>query len=325
VKKKIALVFGTRPEAVKLAPVYAALKESSTLEPYMWVTGQHQEMLLQTLASFSLSPDKNLALMTPGQTLSEITSRVVEKISLLFQEERPDLVVVQGDTTTAFAVSLAAFYHKIPVAHVEAGLRTPSKLSPFPEEMNRRLVSQIADFHFAPSAWSQENLLREGISNDRVWLTGNTVIDALQCILDKVRAEAPSGIPESVTSCVRSENKIILITGHRRENFGEGFESLCQAIKDLSIEYPEVNFVYPVHLNPQVQEPVHRILSNLDNVILCEPLGYEAFVWLMDKSYLLLSDSGGVQEEAPHIGNRYWSCERPPKDLRQLMQVLHSL
>lgn len=313
--KKIALVFGTRPEAVKLAPVFRALKESKILQPCIWVTGQHHEMLLQTLASFSLQPDRNLALMTPGQSLAQITSRVIEKISEVFIEERPDLVIVQGDTTSAFAVSLAAFYQKIPVAHVEAGLRTPSKYSPFPEEMNRRLASQIAEFHFAPTAWSENNLLKERIDEKKVWRTGNTVIDALQFILEKVRKEKPTAITEKVTDFLKQEKKTILITGHRRENFGDGFESLCSAIKLLAEQYPEVNFIYPVHLNPQVQEPVNRILQGVSNILLTDPLPYEAFVWLMDKSYFILSDSGGVQEEAPHLGKPVLvmreSTERP--------------
>ncbi len=313
--KKLALVFGTRPEAVKLAPVYASLKKSKVLNPCIWVTGQHHEMLLQTLSSFSLTPDRNLALMTPGQSLSEITSRVVEKISEVFKEEKPSLVIVQGDTTSAFAVSLAAFYHKIPVAHVEAGLRTPTKYSPFPEEMNRRLVSRIAEYHFAPTRWSEENLLGEGIPSEKVFCTGNTVIDALQYILDKVRKKKPDAISDDIISFLGTDKATILITGHRRENFGAGFESLCRAIRTLAEKYPEVNFLYPVHLNPEVQEPVHRILGGVSNILLTQPLPYEAFVWLMDKAYLLLSDSGGIQEEAPHLGKPVLvmreSTERP--------------
>jgi UDP-N-acetylglucosamine 2-epimerase (non-hydrolysing) len=313
--KKVALIFGTRPEAVKLAPVYAALKDSDSIEPCIWVTGQHHEMLLQTLSSFALTPDRNLALMTPGQSLASITSRVVEKVSEVFEEEKPDLVLVQGDTTSAFAVSLAAFYNKIPVGHVEAGLRTPSRYSPFPEEMNRRIVSQIAEYHFAPTSWSEENLRKEGVPRERVWCTGNTVIDALQFILDKVRKEIPATIPEAVTSFLGDGKRMVLVTGHRRENFGAGFESLCSAIRTLAEQYADVNFLYPVHLNPQVQEPVHRILGGMSNVLLTDPLPYEAFVWLMDKSYFLLSDSGGVQEEAPHLGKPVLvmreSTERP--------------
>lgn len=300
--KKVAIVFGTRPEAVKLAPVYKALADSKTIKPLLWLTGQHQEMLSQTLNSFSLRADKNLSLMTPNQTLAGLTSLVVEKFSNLFIEDRPDLVIVQGDTTSAFAVSLAAFYNKIPVAHVEAGLRTEDIYSPFPEEMNRRLVSQVANFHFAPTKWSEENLIRDGISKERIWCTGNTVIDALQIILEKVRENVPESITEEIKSILENGNRTVLITGHRRENFGEGFESLCSAIRTLASEYENVNFLYPVHLNPKVQEPVHRILSGLKNVYLIEPLPYEAFVYLMDKSYFLLSDSGGVQEEAPHLG-----------------------
>lgn len=281
----------------------------------LWVTGQHQEMLLQTLSSFGLTPERNLELMTPGQSLAEITSRVVEKVSSLFQTDKPDAVIVQGDTTSAFAISLSAFYQQIPIAHVEAGLRTPTKHSPFPEEMNRRLVSKLADFHFAPTEWSRQNLLREGVNDSQVWCTGNTVIDALQFILDKVRNSTPNDIPENVMGIVKSNKRIILITGHRRENFGGGFESLCQAIRELSIEFSDHEFIYPAHLNPNVQEPVHRILSDLPNVSLTSPLGYESFVWLMDKSYLLLSDSGGIQEEAPHIGKPVLvmreSTERP--------------
>lgn len=313
--KKIALIFGTRPEAVKLAPVYFALKRSESLIPLLWVTGQHQEMLIQTLESFGIKPERNLELMSPGQTLADITSRVVEKVSALFLENRPDAVIVQGDTTSAFATALAAFYHKIPVIHVEAGLRTETKTSPFPEEMNRRLVSQIANFHFAPTAWSRDNLLRDGVPENSVWKTGNTVIDALQIILEKVRANTPGDIPSEVLNRAEGDKRIVLITGHRRENFGAGFESLCQAIKELSLEFRNCEFIYPAHLNPNVQEPVLRILSGLPNVLLAPPLGYESFVWLMDKCYLLLSDSGGIQEEAPHLGKPVLvmrdSTERP--------------
>ncbi|HMO16540.1 MAG TPA: UDP-N-acetylglucosamine 2-epimerase (non-hydrolyzing) [Oligoflexia bacterium] len=313
--KKIALIFGTRPEAIKLAPVYFSLKKSNLLTPLLWVTGQHQEMLLQTLESFGLTPEKNLELMSKDQSLSIITGKVVDKVSKLFESEKVDAVIVQGDTTSAFAVSLAAFYHKIPVIHVEAGLRTKTKTSPFPEELNRRLVSQIADYHFAPTAWAKENLLREGVSKDVVWQTGNTVIDALQIIIEKVRLIQPKEISSDIIEKINSNKKIVLITGHRRESFGDGFESLCEAIRELSLQYKDFEFIYPAHLNPNVQEPVYRILSGHSNILLTRPLGYEAFVWLMDKSYFILSDSGGIQEEAPHLGKPVLvlrdSTERP--------------
>ena len=313
-KKKIAIVVGTRPEAIKLAPLYLALKTSSSLEPLLWATGQHNQMLLATLNSFNIKPDLNLEVMTPGQTLSQITSKILAKTDEVFNHIKPDLCIVQGDTTTALTMALASFYHKIPVGHVEAGLRTDTKYSPYPEEMNRRLVSQIADYHFAPTTWSYNNLIKEGHLKDNVVLTGNTVIDALSIMVKKVNSTPPALDP-LLKSKLNSNKRVILITGHRRENFGQGFEDLCNALRTLALEFNNCEFIYPVHLNPNVQEPVKRILSGIDNVLLTDPLDYEPFVYAMNKSYFIISDSGGIQEEAPHLGKPVLvmreSTERP--------------
>lgn len=301
--KSIALIFGTRPEAIKLAPVYLELmKHPSDFAPQLWVTGQHRQMLDQVMDAFELKADRDFEVMTPGQTLSSTTSAVLTALEPAFKSHRPDLVLVQGDTTTAFAASLASFYAQIPVGHVEAGLRTATKLSPFPEEMNRRLTTRLADLHFAPTSWSQENLLRDGVRPDHLWVTGNTVIDALETIVTKVRKTPPQLHADIPAHLFDGKAPLILITGHRRENFGSGFESLCHAIAELADRYAHVNFLYPVHLNPNVLEPVHRILSGRTNVHLTQPFDYPSFVWAMDRSYLILSDSGGIQEEAPHLG-----------------------
>ena len=313
-KKNIVLAIGTRPEAIKLAPLYLELKNSEIFEPLIWATGQHNEMLIKTLSGFNISPDINLEVMTPGQTLTKITASILEKVEPLLLRTPPQFIIVQGDTTTALAMSLASFYHKIPLGHVEAGLRTDTKFSPYPEEMNRRLVSQIADFHFAPTLWSQNNLIKEGFNKDKILLSGNTVIDALSLTSKKVRISAPE-ISKDILSKINGQRKIILITGHRRENFGQGFEDLCAAIRTLAEDFKDYEFIYPVHLNPNVQEPVKRILSNLPNVLLTDPLDYEPFVYLMDKCHFIISDSGGIQEEAPHLGKPVLvmreSTERP--------------
>ena len=300
--KKISVIFGTRPEAIKLCPLILAMKSHPDFEPHVCVTAQHREMLDQMLEVFGVVPDVDLSIMQPNQALSSLTSRAITAIDGYLTEYKPDMVIVQGDTTTTFCSSLTAFYHNIPVGHVEAGLRTRNKFSPFPEEINRVLTSHIADYHFAPTELSKENLLREGISEDKIFITGNTVIDALFFAIEKVKKHPPDipGLSEHVLN--NPNNKLILITGHRRENFGEGFESICNAIVTLAEKFPEVEFVYPVHLNPNVQEPVFHIMSGFENIHLIEPLSYLPFVALMERSTLILTDSGGIQEEAPSLG-----------------------
>lgn len=302
-RQKVALVFGTRPEAIKLAPLYLRLaQEPEAFEPLIWVTGQHRQMLDQVLATFQLEPHRDFNLMKQGQTLTDVTCAVLQSLQEAFAADRPGMVVVQGDTTTVFAAALAAFYAKIPVGHVEAGLRTWNRFSPYPEEANRQVTSCLADFHFAPTEKARQNLLSVRVPEDRVWVTGNTVIDALDIVARKVRENRPALPADFPLNQLADGRRMVLITGHRRENFGEGFESICRAILDLSRRYPDCEFVYPVHLNPNVREPVNRILQGAANIHLIEPLSYEPFVWAMDRAYFLLSDSGGVQEEAPHLG-----------------------
>lgn len=300
--RKISIIFGTRPEAIKLCPLVLYLKKYAELEPHVCVTGQHYEMLDQILETFDITPDFDLKLMQPNQTLSGLTARAVAAIDKYLNEAKPDLVILQGDTTTAFCAALCAFYKKIPIGHVEAGLRTGNKYSPFPEEVNRKLVTHIADYHFAPTLQSKENLLREGIMDNRIFVTGNTVIDALHIAQKKVRKNPPT-IPGLSQTINQNPNKsIVLITGHRRENFGAGFQSICDAIVTLARKFPDKEFIYPVHLNPNVRKPVYRIMSGFDNIHLLNPLDYLPFVALMDKSALILTDSGGIQEEAPSLG-----------------------
>jgi UDP-N-acetylglucosamine 2-epimerase (non-hydrolysing) len=301
--KKISVVFGTRPEAIKLAPVILALKADAQFDCRVCVTAQHREMLDQVLQVFGIVPDVDLNLMQPNQTLAGLTARVIESLDRYFTTEKPDMVMVQGDTSTVFCAALSAFYHHIPIAHVEAGLRTFNLTSPWPEEANRVLTSHLADLHFAPTATSRENLLREGINDDKIFVTGNTVIDALFIALEKIKVAPPDipGLPQHLVR--RSTNHpLVLITGHRRENFGEGFKNICHAISHLADRFPHVAFVYPVHLNPNVQKPVYDLLAGLRNVHLISPLDYLPFVALMDRSTLILTDSGGVQEEAPSLG-----------------------
>ncbi len=300
-KKKIALVFGTRPEAIKLSPLYLELTKHEEFEPLIWVTGQHQEMLYQTLGSFKVPVHEDFKIMQQGQTLTQITSKTLESLETKFKEERPDLLIVQGDTTTAFAGALAAFYAGIPVAHVEAGLRTETIKSPFPEELNRRLIGKIADFHFAPTSRSRDNLLKDGVPENTIWTTGNTGIDALSLMHKEVLKSPPSSL-NSLLAQLNNFSKTILITGHRRESFGTGFQNICTAIKTLAEENKDIGFLYPVHLNPNVKDVVFEKLGDLSNIILTDPLGYEEFIYLIDKSYLILTDSGGIQEEAPHLG-----------------------
>lgn len=307
-RKRIALIFGTRPEAIKLSPLVCALQDHPRLTPHVCVTGQHREMLDQVLEVFGVAPDVDLNLMTRDQSLAGLTARVIEAVDSYLETHRPEMVIVQGDTTTAFATALASFYRRTPVAHVEAGLRTGNRFSPFPEEVNRVEITRLADLHFAPTPWACENLLREGIRPDRVFTTGNTVIDALFMAVDRIRKHPPTiaGLPAclqpSTSGAIRP--RIVLITGHRRENFGQGLENICHAVGELAARFPDVHFVYPVHLNRNVREPVCRILGALagNNVHLIGPLAYFEFIALMDASYLILTDSGGVQEEASSLG-----------------------
>ncbi len=301
--KKIAVIFGTRPEAIKLCPVVLALKEEPVFECRVCVTGQHREMLQQVLDVFDVVPDADLALMQPNQTLGGLTSRAIAAIDEYLTEEKPDIVMVQGDTTTVLAGALAAFYHHIHVAHIEAGLRTWNMESPWPEEANRVLTTRLAKWHFCPTENNKANLLKEGVPEKDIYVTGNTVIDALLMAKEKVKANPPAieGFPNDLMA---SDERMVLVTGHRRENFGDGFENICTAIRNLAERFPETHFVYPVHLNPNVREPVGRILGQHcgRNVHLIEPQSYLPFVALMDRSYLILTDSGGVQEEAPALG-----------------------
>ncbi|MDB4759033.1 UDP-N-acetylglucosamine 2-epimerase (non-hydrolyzing) [Akkermansiaceae bacterium] len=309
-KKRISVIFGTRPEAIKLAPIILALKDHDSFDCHVCVTAQHREMLDQVLSVFQIEPDFDLNLMKPNQSLAHLTANAVIGLNDYLESYQPDLVLVQGDTTTVFAASLAAFYQHIPVGHVEAGLRTGNMSSPWPEEGNRVLTSRLAKLHFAPTETSRQNLLREGVEDESIVVTGNTVIDALFNALDKVMKNPPpvAGVPDFLQpqSYYQSgeKSRIVLVTGHRRENFGEGFEMICQSISRLATCFPDVHFVYPVHLNPNVREPAKRILGDHHgaNVHLIEPLDYLPFVALMNMSYLILTDSGGVQEEAPSLG-----------------------
>lgn len=300
---RIVVIFGTRPEAIKLCPVVLALKSNQAFDCKVCVTGQHREMLQQVLDVFGVIPDTDFALMRPNQTLGVLTSRAIAAIDKYLAAEKPDVVMVQGDTTTVFAAALAAFYHHIPVAHVEAGLRTWNMESPWPEEANRVLTTRLAKWHFCPTENNKVNLLKEGVSESSIFITGNTVIDALLKARGMVQ-ENPPPIAELPSGLMASTERMVLITGHRRENFGEGFENICNAIRNLSERFPEVHFVYPVHLNPNVREPVERILGRRcgKNVHLISPQGYLPFVALMERAYLILTDSGGVQEEAPSLG-----------------------
>lgn len=300
--KKIAFVFGTRPEAIKLAPVIEEFRRrADRFQTRIWLTGQHRQMLDQVMDTFQLKADRDFRLMEPSQSLHRLTGRILKAMEQALGQERPDCIVIQGDTTTVLAAALAAFYEQVPIAHVEAGLRTYQRYSPFPEEINRTLTSRLCSFHFAPTPRAKDNLLREGIPAETIWVTGNTVIDALDIVLRHL-TDRPPCLPEGFPAAqIQSGRRMILITGHRRENFGTGFEAICTAIGRLARRYPEAVFVYPVHLNPNVQQPVRRMLGGLANVSLIEPLDYEPFVWCMKQCCLILSDSGGIQEEAPHL------------------------
>ncbi len=304
---KILVVFGTRPEAIKMAPLVHALKQEIAFEPIVCVTAQHRHMLDQVLTIFDIRPDIDLDLMRVGQDLSDITSRALIGMRDVIKAQRPELILVHGDTTTALAAAMAGFYAQIPVGHIEAGLRTHDVRSPFPEEFNRQVISKVAELHFAPTQLSQENLLAEGVSAANTLITGNTVIDALHWVIKRLessperKSNVEAVLDQSLCFDWRKE-RFVLITGHRRENFGDGFTQICNAISALARKYPKLNFVYPVHLNPNVQEPVHRIIGAIDNVHLLEPMDYEPFAYLLKHSFIVLTDSGGLQEEAPSLG-----------------------
>ena len=313
--KKVMLVFGTRPEAIKMAPLVKEFqKHEDAFQTIVCVTGQHRQMLDQVLQLFGIVPDYDLNIMKQGQDLYDVTARVLTGLRDVLQEARPDVVLVHGDTTTSTAAALAAFYQQIPVGHVEAGLRTHNIYSPWPEEMNRQLTGRIATWHFAPTALSRENLLREAVADDHIVVTGNTVIDALYWVVNKIKTDAALNdelgnlLQQAGYDVHRLDNgrKLVLITGHRRENFGDGFIHMCTAIRDLTQKYPDVDFVYPMHLNPNVRKPIHEVfgedLTGLGNMFFIEPLEYLSFVYLMEKAAIVLTDSGGIQEEAPGLG-----------------------
>jgi UDP-N-acetylglucosamine 2-epimerase (non-hydrolysing) len=306
--KKILIIFGTRPEAIKMAPLVKALQACPTdFMTQVCVTAQHRQMLDQVLDLFDIQPDFDLDIMQSNQNLYDITASVLLKLKIVLDKYQPDLVLVHGDTTTTLTASLAAFYQRIPVGHVEAGLRTYNLYSPYPEELNRQVTSKITHYHFAPTAGSRQNLLQENIPAEQIVVTGNTVIDALLWVQAQIQA-SPQRRQQLEAILAKQINfdlestKFILVTGHRRENFGRGFENICQALKQIAERQPEVHIIYPVHLNPNVREPVQRILMGLENVHLIEPLDYEPFIYLMSRAYLVLTDSGGIQEEAPSLG-----------------------
>ncbi|MBJ9482835.1 non-hydrolyzing UDP-N-acetylglucosamine 2-epimerase [Acinetobacter baumannii] len=305
--KKILIVFGTRPEAIKMAPLVKEFqKDTNNFETKVCVTAQHRQMLDQVLEIFDIKPDYDLNIMKPGQDLYDITSNVLIGMKSVLNDFEPDVVLVHGDTTTTLSASLAAFYAKIKVGHVEAGLRTNDIYSPWPEEGNRQLTGILANYHFAPTQQSEENLLKEGKKQQDIYVTGNTVIDALMYVLQRI--ENQPTLKEKIKSKISKqyqldeERKIILVTGHRRENFGQGFINICEGLKELAKNNPDIDIVYPVHLNPNVQKPVNEILSDLTNVYLIDPLQYEEFIYMMNESYFIITDSGGIQEEAPSLG-----------------------
>jgi UDP-N-acetylglucosamine 2-epimerase (non-hydrolysing) len=301
--KKVLTVFGTRPEAIKMAPLVHALAVDKRFDAKVCVTAQHREMLDQVLSLFEIDPDYDLDLMKHGQTLNEVTTRILMELKPVLQEFKPDAVLVHGDTATTFAASLAAYYEQIPVGHVEAGLRTGNIYSPWPEEANRKLTGALTRYHFAPTETSKANLLREGYDSNNISVTGNTVIDALLMVKDKLANDASlsSKMAESFP-CLDDDKKLILVTGHRRESFGGGFERICEALAITAKSNPDVQILYPVHLNPNVREPVNRILKGVENIVLIEPQEYLPFVYLMNRADIILTDSGGIQEEAPSLG-----------------------
>ena len=313
--KKVMLVFGTRPEAIKMAPLVKEFqKQPKRVETVVCVTGQHREMLDQVLKIFDIKPDYDLNIMKQGQDLYDVTARVLTGMRDVLKEVKPDVVLVHGDTTTSTAAALAAFYQQIPVGHVEAGLRTHNIYSQWPEEMNRLLTGRLATYHFSPTPLSRNNLIKESVDDRNIIITGNTVIDALYWVVDKIKnnKELDNELEDILSKAgydvnrLNNGKKLVLITGHRRENFGDGFINMCTAIKDLTVKYPDLDFVYPMHLNPNVRKPIHEVfgenLSGLKNMFFIEPLEYLSFVYLMEKSSIVLTDSGGIQEEAPGLG-----------------------
>jgi UDP-N-acetylglucosamine 2-epimerase (non-hydrolysing) len=306
--KRILIVFGTRPEAIKMAPLVKGFEQHThEFDTRVCITGQHREMLDQVLEIFNIKADYDLNIMKAGQDLYDITSRVLIGMRDVLKDFKPDLVMVHGDTTTSASAALAAFYQQVPVAHVEAGLRTGNVYAPWPEEMNRMITRCLTQFHYAPTETSRKNLLKENVNDDNIVVTGNTVIDALLYINNRIRGDVK--LQEELKLSLENKGypvddgkKFILITGHRRENFGEGFINICRAIQEVALKYPDIDLLYPVHLNPNVQKPVYEILDGIPNVFLVEPLEYLQFIYLMDKSFIVLTDSGGIQEEAPSLG-----------------------
>lgn len=306
-KKRVLTVFGTRPEAIKMVPLALKLKECEQLDSAVCVTAQHREMLDQVLNLFDIKPDFDLNIMKQGQDLFDITTRVLLGMRDVIRSFKPDVVLVHGDTTTTFAVSLAAFYEQVKIGHVEAGLRTWNLASPWPEEANRQLTDVLADYYFVPTETSAKNLLRENRDESKIFVTGNTVIDTLFTVVDRIESSDQSkGILENIIKSlgyeIKADRRMVLVTGHRRENFGEGFFNMFKAIRDIARKNKDVDIVYPVHLNPNVRKPVNEILSSEENVFLIEPLDYEPFIYLMSQSYIIMTDSGGIQEEAPSLG-----------------------
>ncbi|TYB69454.1 UDP-N-acetylglucosamine 2-epimerase (non-hydrolyzing) [Bizionia saleffrena] len=299
--KNILIIFGTRPEAIKMAPlVHAFQKQTAHFKTKVCVTAQHREMLDQVLGFFEITPEYDLDLMTPGQDLYGLTAAIITELKPVLEDFKPDYVFVHGDTTTTMASSIAGFYSGAKICHIEAGLRTHNKHSPFPEEINRQLTGRIADFHFAPTEASRDNLLKENIAPDTIIVTGNTVIDALLESVDKVKRK-PSTLVNQLDTELKGAD-LLLVTGHRRENHGDGFIRICEALKTIALERPALQIIYPVHLNPKVLEPVNRILGNIKNIKLIAPLAYHDFIWMMDRAKIIITDSGGVQEEAPSLG-----------------------
>ena len=302
-KLKVLVVFGTRPEAIKMAPLIKELQTHSEISTIVCVTAQHREMLDQVLDLFHIAPDHDLNIMKTGQTLPDVTTNILHGLTPILINEQPDVVLVHGDTATTFATSLAAYYQKVKVGHIEAGLRTGNIYSPWPEEANRRLTGVLTTFHFAPTSTSKSNLLKENVKPEQICITGNTVIDALLSVVDKLKHSTALQTQFKQKFDFLSEHRpIILVTGHRRENFGSGFENICRALTEIANQFPNIDIVYPVHLNPNVQEPVNRLLSSIKNIYLIPPLDYLPFVYLMHRSHIILTDSGGIQEEAPSLG-----------------------
>lgn len=338
---KTLCVFGTRPEAIKMAPLHIALSADERFEAKLCVTGQHREMLDQVLSLFQIGPDYDLNIMKPGQDLTDVTTAILQGMKKVLCDYRPDVILVHGDTATTFATTLAAYYQQIPVAHVEAGLRTGDIYSPWPEEANRKLTGALANLHFAPTETSRDNLLREGVESSKILVTGNTVIDALLDVVERLKEDPSLRAKASEPAAfLDAERRFILVTGHRRESFGEGFERICKALREVARMHPDVDIVYPVHLNPNVREPVRRLLSNVKNIYLIEPLDYLPFVYLMNKAHIILTDSGGIQEEAPSLGKPVLvmrdTTERPEAvaagtvrlvgtDINVIVRELHSL